>query len=181
MPDAYVTAKVAADMTGHSERTIRRWLASGRLSARKTARGDWQIAIADLPAPAHHAETVEDLRRTVEDLRRRVALLERQVNRPVAPVTRSQAADGFDVSAYVPTPARTPDRLLSASDGHSRRPVDENGFPTSRRGRAAWVEEHGGPKATYVRDWGDLMQWTGEADAVASVRRRNGWEDWTPQ
>jgi len=46
---AYRSARQAADYCGVSEKTIRNWLAAGRLSAERSA-GGFQIAVADLDA-----------------------------------------------------------------------------------------------------------------------------------
>lgn len=48
-----MTAAQAAAVTGHSERTIRRWIKTGRLRADKTADG-YRIAEADLAAVTGH-------------------------------------------------------------------------------------------------------------------------------
>lgn len=149
------------------------------LVAERTQRNA-STAAASRPSSGDGHADLAAIRAEVAALRARVASLERMVRTPIAAVTRSQAADVPDVPAYVPMPYKAPVDLLSASDGHSRVPVDANGFPSSMRGRSRWVEQHGGPRASYVRDWPDVPQWTCEADAIASVRRHNGWADWTP-
>ncbi len=59
---AYLSARESADYCGVSEKTIRNWIASGRLSAEKSA-GSFRIAQEDLDAlrdgNPHHPRTAE--------------------------------------------------------------------------------------------------------------------------
>jgi hypothetical protein len=71
-----VSATRAAELTGRSERTIRRWLASGKLRGRKSPWGEWEIDVADLPI-ARRGEPTRDYDRELDELRRRVEALER--------------------------------------------------------------------------------------------------------
>ena len=69
-----VTATQAASLTGLSERTIRRRIASGSLPARGIAPNRFAINVRDLPLPGNDAE----LATQVEVLERRVRALEEQ-------------------------------------------------------------------------------------------------------
>src|SRR4051794_2595627 len=59
---AYLSARESADYCGVSEKTIRNWIASGRLSAEKSA-GTFRIASDDLDAlrsgSPHHSQRAE--------------------------------------------------------------------------------------------------------------------------
>lgn len=73
MPSSPVNARQAAELTGVSERTIRRWIKTGRLPARKEGR-DFQIDYADLRVAARvglflSAEQVKKLREMLVPLR----------------------------------------------------------------------------------------------------------------
>lgn len=67
-----VTAAQAAALTGFSERTIRRRIASGALPARRLAANRYAIAVGDLPQRWDD----KDLARRLDGLERRVRLLE---------------------------------------------------------------------------------------------------------
>lgn len=73
-----VTATQAAVLTGLSERTIRRWIASGRLPARHIAPNRYAIDVRDLPGRSDNAD-VQDLVARLDTLERRVFLLEAQL------------------------------------------------------------------------------------------------------
>lgn len=85
MTNQYVTAKQAADMTGLSERTIRRYIANGRTPARKIAPNRFAIAIEDLPikqirpdiGPDKTWAALEELQRDLRDAKARISALER--------------------------------------------------------------------------------------------------------
>lgn len=81
----YVTAKRAADMTGLSERTIRRYVDSGRLPAKRLARNRLAIAVEDLPARqmtaaddqiAQISMQIDELRAELKLAKARITLLE---------------------------------------------------------------------------------------------------------
>lgn len=69
-----VTAIQAARLTGLSERTIRRRIASGSLPARRIARNRFAINLRDLPVTGHD----DALAAQVEALERRVRTLEEE-------------------------------------------------------------------------------------------------------
>jgi excisionase family DNA binding protein len=87
MSRQYLTAKEAADMTGLSERTIRRYIASGRTPARKVAPNRFAIAIDDLHSITKHADgevdatqklwaAIEELRQELRSAKTRISALE---------------------------------------------------------------------------------------------------------
>ena len=56
---AFVSARQAAELCGVSEKTVRRWIAGGRLKADKRGR-EFQIAVADLaPLRSHGGPSVD--------------------------------------------------------------------------------------------------------------------------
>ena len=67
-----ITAARAATLTGYSERTIRRKIASGELPARRIAANRFAIDVRDLPRRWNG----HDVERRLEALERRVQLLE---------------------------------------------------------------------------------------------------------
>lgn len=67
-----ITAAQAATLTGYSERTIRRKIASGELPARRVATNRFAIDVRDLPRRWNG----HDVERRLEALERRVQLLE---------------------------------------------------------------------------------------------------------
>jgi excisionase family DNA binding protein len=70
-----VTATQAAELTGLSERTIRRKIAAGALPARRISANRFAIAVGDLPTRAQSHELMARL----ESLEHRVRLLELQL------------------------------------------------------------------------------------------------------
>jgi hypothetical protein len=70
-----VSAAQAAALTGFSERTIRRKIASGELPARRIAVNCYAIRVRDLPVSARGADNAH----RVEALEQRVQLLEQAV------------------------------------------------------------------------------------------------------
>ncbi|MBF6591273.1 MAG: helix-turn-helix domain-containing protein [Ktedonobacterales bacterium] len=71
-----VTATEAATLTGLSERTIRRKIASGVLRARRVAPNRYAIKVRDLPIQGR----ADDLAMRMEALEHRVRLLELRLN-----------------------------------------------------------------------------------------------------
>lgn len=103
-------------------------------------------------------------RATIEELTRRVAALE-------ARLAHEQARPRGPI---IPTPR------LAPSESPLVKPHEASGLPGSARGNAKWVEQHGGPGQSWVREWPDVREWRSVEDAIASVRRKRGWEGWTP-
>lgn len=88
-----VTATQAASLTGVSERTIRRRIASGSLPARRIAPNRFAINVRDLPLPGNDAE----LATQVEVLERRVRVLEEQQLALLQRIEQSIGAEPGDV------------------------------------------------------------------------------------
>jgi hypothetical protein len=80
----FVSATRAAKLCGRSDRTVRRWLASGKLCGRKIAwLGEWEIDVADLPITRREEPPTRDYGRELDELRRRVEALERALWPPL--------------------------------------------------------------------------------------------------
>lgn len=204
-----ITAAQAARLASASEKTVRSWITSGKLRATKQQEAghpaSWSIDTDDLAAlpgvtidrerlaeleagrsrsPVGILARLEAAEREIAALRTRVRLLESE-----------NAARSFTTSAThsLESPTPTPEHISQAHQSeslYSRDPVQpgDSGtplaqsmeLPNSVRGRATWVEFHSGPKATGVRDWPEIRNWQTIEDVIASVRRRRGWENWTP-
>lgn len=94
----YVTATEAADMTGLSERTIRRMIAAGTLPARRVNARRYEIAVADLPE--RKADPLAALQAEVAALRREVDALKRSQARSDG---HSAVVPRLDPSPYLPS------------------------------------------------------------------------------
>lgn len=114
----YVTATEAADMTGLSERTIRRMIAAGTLPARRVNARRYEIAVADLPA--RKVDELATLQAEVADLRREVDALKRAQTRSDG---HSAVVPRLDMPAYLPDASAIVARPVGAfpsSPGSSR-------------------------------------------------------------
>jgi excisionase family DNA binding protein len=129
----YLTAKQAADVTGLSERTIRRMIERGDLPARHANRRRYAIATKDLP-PHKPSPTGE--------LLARVEALERAVQRLTYAV---EALTGARTLPPVTQPSESP---LTASGGHSDAPP---GVPAGARRMKEITDLHGISHATAKR------------------------------
>jgi helix-turn-helix protein len=96
-----VTAAQAAGLTGLSERTIRRKIASGDLPARHVARNRYAIRVRDLPI----RRSPDELAMRVEALEYRVRLLELQQARLAAAEAGVAAAVGEPAEGEMGSPA----------------------------------------------------------------------------
>lgn len=90
-----VSAAQAAVLTGFSERTIRRKIASGKLPARRIGPNRFAIAVEDLP----RRRDINELLRQIEALERRVVLLEERQHILLAQDSWDAAATGAEMSA----------------------------------------------------------------------------------
>jgi len=145
------TVKQAADMSGRTERTVWRMLASGKLQSKKDEQGRVWIAEHDIPVRqlAVSASTLDELRTEIAALRERVEALEQRGL--VRAVTRLSAV-----------------HLPSAQVAQS-----VEGVPTSARGWGTWVERHGGARAAGVRDrWQEIQAWSTIGEAIEGIRHR---------
>jgi hypothetical protein len=176
-----VTARRAAQLAGVNEKTIRRWIASGKLVATKIAANRFMIDPADLPPRKKNPvqDELERLRRDVDDLRHRVRTLESSKTFPALPRFDSEGVQSAQVKSYTP-PVYKPPVDHSSASFFADIASNQHDMPDSIRGRARWVESHGGPPFTAVRDWQDVRTWSSVEDAIASVRRHRGYETWSP-
>ena len=89
-----VTAAQAAALTGFSERTIRRKIASGELHAQRIAANRYAIKVGDLPTHPRGA----DLAHRLEALEQRVRLLEQIVTHALAATPLKEGPHGAEAS-----------------------------------------------------------------------------------
>jgi hypothetical protein len=154
-----LSVKQVADMSGRTERTIWRMIASGKLAHVRDGNG--RVWIDELAVPQRREEAsgsvVAELRREMAELRRRVEALEAGARR-LRPAPAARPSVQVRAVAQVPTPA---------SSGE---------LPDTKRQRGFWVEQHGGPKGTSVRiGWDDVAAWSSVGDAIAGMRE-HGYE-----
>jgi excisionase family DNA binding protein len=150
----HVTAIEAADLTGHSERTIRRWLASGKLRGSKTPRRDWQIAVSDLPAPAQrHGHELEEMRQRVERLERELRLL--RLTRSQMPSYAAIApATGLEPNLSEQTARTTYDTAPAPAERHTAVYVASGvGSFHHRSDAARWLVRHGVNNERTPKTW----------------------------
>jgi excisionase family DNA binding protein len=93
-----ITAAQAAILTGVSERTIRRKIASGSIPARRLGRNRYAIKVSDLQM----SHPFEALALRVEALEQRLSHLEAQLTVPVDSAQPGIQADGGAVSSPLP-------------------------------------------------------------------------------
>lgn len=148
-----LSVKQVADMSGRTERTIWRMIASGKLKHTKDESG--RVWIQERDVPPRRQETsdgvIEQLLRDVADLQERIARLEQQPIRP---------------RAFTPAPA-TPRITYRPSN------TSASSLPTSMRAWGRWVEDHGGARADGVRDrWSEVRTWSTTSEALDGIRQR---------
>lgn len=194
-----VTAAEAGQLVNRHERIVRGHIKRGDLPATKVG-NSWQVDTSDLESvPGWHidrtrlASLEERETRSVESLRSRVESLERELaslrSRVRALESSDSSARPFTTSAAHSLESTTGviDRSGQAhqSESHPTRTYKDplmysDSLPGSARGNAKWVEAHGGPGSSWVREWPDVREWRSVEDAIAAVRRKHGWEGWQP-
>lgn len=155
------SVKQVADMSGRTERTIWRMLASGKLQSRKDEQGRVWIAEHDVPVrrPAVSASAVDQLRAEIAVLRERVAEV----------ATLRERVEALEQRGLV----RAVTRLSPVHLPTVRTAQVVEGVPTSARGWGTWVERHGGARAAGVRDrWQEIQTWSSIGEALEGIRHR---------
>jgi excisionase family DNA binding protein len=129
---ASVSARQAAKVCGVSEKTVRNWIASGRLSATRSSAG-FRIDRDQLPQQERISADSEDVRTLSADQSAAMLELVRLVDR-LQQENRELAADNARLRALPPAPAERP------ISGDSEHVVDETTQRSSdaRNGRSWW-------------------------------------------
>lgn len=199
-----VNASEAATLVDRTDRRIYEWIRQGKLRAEpsgprakgeRTGPTEWRIDVDDLarvPGVAIDRQKLAELEagrsRSPASVLARLETLEREL---AVVRARLRALETRQPSLAAPSAGQDIAQSPPSESHHSAFRIDElrkplaaiasNGWPASARGRARWIQQHGGPGASWTREWPDILTWVGPEDAIAAVRARaKGYEEWAP-